>query len=71
VKTFLRTTKASSSTARRVEIVVRNGWCPGQSARDFYRRAKRPQQSPFADAMLTEIAPGGMLGIMTGAQNGN
>ncbi len=41
MKTHLRTTKASGTTKRRVDIIVRAGWRPGLPSVWFYHRSKK------------------------------
>ena len=40
-KSFLKKSKASNSTRRRVELVVRRGWRPGLPPQLFYRGSRR------------------------------
>jgi hypothetical protein len=42
MKSALRFSKASSSTRRRVDLIVRRGWFPGAGrVSDFYKRRSR------------------------------
>lgn len=44
MKSSLRFSKASRSTIRRVELVVRRGWHPGLQPADFYRGSARSRR---------------------------
>jgi len=43
MKSALRFSKASRSTRRRVDLIIRRGWQPGLRPSDFYRGSRRPR----------------------------
>lgn len=43
MKSFLRASRASGSTKRRVDLAIRRGWQPGMKLSDVFKR-RRPRQ---------------------------